>query len=469
MPKPPKKQPNQTQLSFNLALRTSASDTDGEVSLDLSEGALLVEEDELNESEFEDEELDEEEEDWGFGRQQRYFTVSELTQYLETVLNEDPILGNTLVVKGELSNVKRSARGHIYFTLKDPEASVGGIIWASLAKRLAFDIEDGLEVYLTGQVEIYAPSGTYSIVAQSLEPVGVGSLQLAFQQTKERLEAEGLFLPEFKKSLPAFPERIGIITSSTGAVIHDMLRVIRRKNQQVDVLLHPVKVQGEGAAEEIAAAIRELNYPDYALDVLIVARGGGSFEDLFCFSDEQVVRAIFASDIPIITGIGHEPDYSLADAVADYSASTPTAAAEAAVPDTVQLAQILEGMRQDLANGIVGSLYFAEQQFDRAATALVDSFRARLDDTGHRLVNAQQNFEHESTRFFQALEQRLSVYAAELDAFSPLATLARGYAIARTPQGHVITSPQDVTKGDALTLILRDGQITCEVTHDKPC
>jgi exodeoxyribonuclease VII large subunit len=219
------------------------------------------------------------------------YTVVEVTRLIQSTFHEHPVLGRSIVVEGELSNVKRSSRGHIYFTLKDGEASIGGILWAGVANRLNFDLKDGQAVYLTGKLEIYGRSGTYSLVASKLEPVGVGALQLAFEQIKARLEAEGLFMEDFKKPLPDFPQRIGIVTSSTGAVIHDMLRVIRRKNSFLDVLLFPVKVQGEGAATEIANAITELNNPGYDLDALIVARGGGSFEDLFCFSEEAVVRA----------------------------------------------------------------------------------------------------------------------------------------------------------------------------------
>jgi exodeoxyribonuclease VII large subunit len=211
----------------------------------------------------------------------RFYTVSELTLQLKECLSDDPVLGNKLVVKAQLSNVKQSGRGHVYLTLKDEHAAMSAVIWASTAKAMAFELKDGLEVYATGDLEVYVPNGTYSLVIRKIEPVGVGSLQLAFEQIKARLDAEGLFDERYKQALPLFPLKLGIVTSPTGAVIHDMLRVIRRKNPNIDVLIAPAKVQGEGADQEIASAIMLLNQPQWGVEVIIVARGGGSFEDLF--------------------------------------------------------------------------------------------------------------------------------------------------------------------------------------------
>lgn len=394
-----------------------------------------------------------------------FLTVSELTERLDLLIQDDPLLGGLLTVKGEISNTKRSSRGHTYFTLKDSGAGINGILWAALSKALPFRLEDGQEVYLTGHLEIYAPSGTYSLVAKRIEPVGTGSLQLAFQQTRERLEAEGLFRPEYKRPLPEFPERIGIVTSGTGAVIHDMLRVIHRKNPYVNILVTPVKVQGTGACDEIASAIQELNHPTYALDLLMVARGGGSFEDLFCFSEEPVVRAIFDSKIPVITGIGHEPDFSLADAVADYSASTPTAAAERAVPDFDQIVAGLQLYKQRLLDEIFNRFIWHEQLFDGRATAFVEICKHTLEATEIRLEKLTDCFLHESGSYLQAIEQKLLQSAAELEALSPLSTLARGYALAARSTGTLITSAGQVQEGESICLKLRDGQLQCEVLH----
>lgn len=396
------------------------------------------------------------------------YSVSEVTEMMEDIFSGHPVLGESLIVQGELSNVKRSSRGHVYFTLRDEDAAIGGILWASTASRLNFDMEDGLEVYLTGRLEIYRPSGTYSIVGSKIEPVGIGALQLAFQQIKARLEAEGLFMDEFKKDLPEFPERIGIVTSATGAVIHDMLRVIRRKNPLIHVLLHPVKVQGEGAATEIAQAIRELNDPHYNLDLIIVGRGGGSFEDLFCFSEEPVVRAIFESEVPIVTGIGHEPDYSLADATADYSASTPTAAADWAVPDVQLLLEAHETRVRDLMENMAELILYCEQTLDHGATRLVELHESCLETCGARIGQKQERMVSQFELYFQRQSQKVAQAAATLDVYNPLTTLARGYGVAMDERQKVIRSVQQVQPGDAITLRLADGSLNCEVTGKQP-
>ena len=393
-----------------------------------------------------------------------FYTVSQVTNLLEGAINKHPVLGGNVVVRGELSNVKKSARGHIYYTLKDGHASLSGIVWASTAIRLKYDLDDGLEVFVTGKLEIYKPSGTYSIVSSKIEPVGVGALQLAFLQTKARLEAEGLFSEEFKQELPDFPLRIGIVTSNTGAVIHDMLRVIRRKNPLVDVLVAPAKVQGEGACNDIAGAITELNHPSYGLDLIIVARGGGSFEDLFCFSEEATVRAIFNSEVPIITGIGHEPDYSLADAVADYSAATPTGAAEWAVPDIADLREAHTERAQELLSGMMNMLLECEQRIDMGSTRLIEQFDFKLQALQQHVSRQQERFVAQGDLLLERQTQRITHWAASLDAFNPLKILARGYAIPAGPDGKTIHSVTQVQAGDALKLRLSDGVIETKIS-----
>lgn len=393
------------------------------------------------------------------------YTVAQITGLIEGVLDRDPVLGGLVTVRGELSNVKQSSRGHVYFTLRDEHAGINGILWASQFIRLPFDLEDGLEVYLTGKLEIYAPSGTYSLVTKKLEPVGLGPLQLAFQQIKARLEAEGLFLEEYKKEIPDFPERIGIVTSRTGAVIHDMLRVIRRKNPLAGVLLLPVKVQGEGAADEIAAAIRELNHPSYGIDIMIVGRGGGSFEDLFCFSEEAVVRAVFESRVPIITGIGHEPDYSLADAAADFSCSTPTAAAEHAVPDACALMEHVAYQSAMLMESMSDLILESEQTLDYHATRLLEQHQFLLEGVSNKLTRIQERLLSQGQMAFQRFAQETAARAGELHAFSPLATLSRGYAIATDDRGDIIKSIRQVKVGDTLTVSVPDGELPCQVIN----
>ncbi|MDH4379520.1 MAG: exodeoxyribonuclease VII large subunit [Vampirovibrionales bacterium] len=391
------------------------------------------------------------------------YTVSQLTQHLQGVLQDDPVLGQTVTVRGELSNHSPSSRGHVYFQLKDDSASLKAVVWSSVAARLPFNLQNGLDVYATGTVEVYAPSGSYSLVVKTLEPVGVGALQLAFQQLKERLDADGCFDPELKQPLPSFPWRLGIITAKTGAVIHDMLRVIRRKNPLVSVLLHPVSVQGVGAAQSIANAITELNRPEYGLDLLIVGRGGGSFEDLFCFSEEPVVRAIVASKVPIVAGIGHEPDFSLADAAADLSCSTPTAAAEAAVPDVVAMQQQFEAVGEYLARELQQRLNTDEQRLDAQADRLCEMVNRQVQIATHLLAQHQQTLTHVGEQLLNPYEHHLAQQVGELDGLSPLKTLARGYAVAQHPTGAVITSIHQLAPQETITLRFSDGGATASI------
>ncbi|MDX2085700.1 MAG: exodeoxyribonuclease VII large subunit [Candidatus Melainabacteria bacterium] len=382
--------------------------------------------------------------------QERY-TVSELTRLIQECLASDPVLGGTVTVQGELSNLKRSSRGHVYLTLKDEQSGLAGIVWASTAQKLPFDLEEGQEVYATGTLDIYAPSGSYSLVIKKLEPVGLGALQLAFMQLKAKLEADGLFRADRKRPLPEFPTRLGIVTSSTGAVIHDMLRVIRRKNPRLDVLLAPVPVQGAGAAASIAQAIARLSQPDTGVDVLIVARGGGSFEDLFCFSEEPVVRAIATCPVPVVTGIGHEPDFGLADAAADYSCATPTAAAEHVTPDIVAWQAWLEEARADLGHLLQRQLLQMEQHLDFQTTRLLERFQASLSALELRLTHQRQALTEGIDQHLLRSEQQLQRHAGMLDAYNPLAILARGYSIA-TP-----VSPADATITPSATIMPNEG------------
>ncbi len=398
----------------------------------------------------------------------KVYTVGELTRILKRVISKDPVLGDRIVLRGEVSNLKQSSRGHVYFSLKDDEASINGVIWASTVARLSFELEDGLEVFVTGSLDIYAPNGTYSIVTKKIEPVGMGALQLAYLQIKEKLEKEGLFDPAHKKPIPEFPRRIGIVTSRTGAVIHDMLRVIKRKNPMVNVLLAPVAVQGPGAALEIASAIEALNSPDLNLDLLIVGRGGGSFEDLFCFSEEPVVRAVFNSQVPIITGIGHEPDYALADAAADVSCSTPTAAAERAVPDYRQLVMEFYRQRENLLEQMAGTILLHEQAIDQRATRMIELFSHTLHEANHKLVSLRERLLGEGEKTIQRFEQHLAKAASELDAYNPLTTLARGYALASGPDGKMLRSIKQVKPQDKIRIMVSDGEIDAEVRDIQP-
>jgi exodeoxyribonuclease VII large subunit len=355
--------------------------------------------------------------------------------------------------------VKRSSRGHVYFTLKDESASLGGVLWASRATQLPFKLEDGQDVIATGQLEVYAPSGSYSLVTHSIEPAGVGALQMAFEQLKAKLTAEGLFDPARKRPVPDFPFRVGIITAATGAVIHDMLRVIQRKNPKVSVVLAPVPVQGEGAARAIAEALTALNDPVLALDVIILARGGGSFEDLFCFSEEAVVRAIVASRVPVIAGIGHEPDFGLADAAADFSASTPTAAADHAVGDLGEVEAFLEASLAHLPVLVKRSVSMAEQTLDILTERLQQATQLHVTQATHALTLLRQQLPAGMHQILQRENHRLASFSSELQALSPLATLARGYGVVVNERSKtVMTSIHQVRMDDRIRVRLSDGE-----------
>ena len=393
------------------------------------------------------------------------FSVGQITQYLQDLIEADNIVSENIVVRGELSNVRKASSGHYYITLKDETASISLIIWASTAKRFKFAIEDGLDVYATGKIEIYARQGSYSLICKSLEPVGVGGLQLAYEQLKKKLLAEGLFDEQYKKELPEYPKRLGIITAHTGAVIHDMLRVIRRKYPILDVLLYPVPVQGDYAAPAIMEAIQELNRPEYQLDVLIVARGGGSFEDLFCFSDERVVRAIFNSNLPIVTGVGHEPDFSLADAVADAYASTPTAAADLVVPDTEELLGVIMHYQTVLLHGIERVVHFAERALDDVLSALPQFLEKTVLMATHQLSQYVQILETITHHQLQNAMGHVRNLSGELDTLSPLKTMARGYAIVTDKvSGAGIIAIQQVEQNQTVYVHLVDGQLEATVT-----
>lgn len=399
------------------------------------------------------------------------YSVSTLTNLLNTTWKQHPVLGQKLLVEGEISNLKQSARGHVYFTLKDEGASISGVLWASTASKLKLTLEEGMAVIATGLVEIYAPSGNYSLVVSKLEPVGLGALQLAYQQLKETLEAEGLFEPSRKHPLPLFPLKIGLVTSSTGSVLHDMMRVIEAKNPALTVVLASAKVQGTNAATEIANAINALQEPSLGLEALIVARGGGSFEDLFCFSEEAVVRAIANSTIPVVTGIGHEPDFGLADAVADYSAQTPTAAAEYVVGDWYHWQETLQQTSNWLTETTQRTILLAEQQLDLHTTYLTDGLQQQVQYAQQVVEQFASQLTRESQQAIQWAEHTLHQHATELEAFSPLKVLNRGYAVLEKADNgvvHTVQHVQQVRVGDSLTARLATGKLLLRVEDCLP-
>ena len=379
------------------------------------------------------------------------YTVSQVNQYIKSLLDRDREL-TALYVRGEISNYKAYPSGHHYFSLKDGEGAIRCVMFKREAMSLRFRPENGMKVIAFGRVAVFPRDGQYQLYCTSLTPEGVGDLHLAFEQLKQKLYAEGLFDPAHKKPIPKFPKRIALITSSAGAAVRDMLRILGARWPMAEVFLLPVRVQGAEAPGEICAAITWANQHQVA-DLIITGRGGGSMEDLWAFNDENVARTIYHSAIPVISAVGHEPDVTIADFVADLRAATPSNAAELAVPDQGRLAQAmgrkLESARKDL---------------DRAARCralqdpmnYVDDKRMVLDYQREKLaagLNAALNRER----------QRFGQLASKLDALSPLKVLGRGYAIPRKADGGVVRSVTDVAPGDALKLRVADGEINCQV------
>jgi exodeoxyribonuclease VII large subunit len=386
------------------------------------------------------------------------YSVGELTAYLKRTLKVDPVLGGKLLVQAEVSNLKRSGRGHIYFTLKDETASINAVMWGSTVAKSKFQLEEGMDLIATGELDIYAPSGSYSLVVSKIEPVGIGALQLAYQQLKARFEEEGLFDLERKKMLPEFPFHIGIITAGTGAVIHDMMRVIRAKNPVVDVVFASVKVQGDGAAEEIASAVQALQAEDLNLEAIIVARGGGSFEDLFCFSEEPVVRAIAESRIPVVAGIGHEPDYGLADAAADYSAATPTMAADTLIPDAVQMAQLLVDSGQWMNDELTRQLLLSEERLGQLAETLQHRFLPLYERAELELTQQRRDLIQLTDHALHREAEHLNKQELELNAYNPAHILRRGYTMVQNPETNDVIHSADAIPAGDVGLVLRFAQ-----------
>lgn len=368
-------------------------------------------------------------------------------------------------VAGELSNVARPQSGHIYLTLKDEDAQLRGVIWRSAASRLKFDLQDGQEVACRGDIDVYPPRGSYQLIIRHIEPLGVGALQLALRQLQERLAAEGLFDPRHKKPLPRFPRRIAFVTSPTGAAIRDFLEVLRRHWRGVHVLAIPAKVQGEGAAEDIVRGIQAANALADPPDVLVVGRGGGSLEDLWCFNEEPVVRAIFASQVPVVSAVGHEIDVTLSDLVADVRALTPSEAAELVVPSEEDIRGGLDSARQRLAAALRARATEARSRLTVIAEHRV--FRRPFERV-HDLSRGLDELEVRAARALRYIVSRwrdhVGGLAGRLESLSPVAVLNRGYSVTqKADNGEVITDAGMLSVGDAINSRLARGQVVSRV------
>ena len=435
-----------------------------------------------------------------------YLSVSTLTKYLKLKFDKDPYL-ERVYLTGQVSNFRRRPN-HQYFSLKDEKAVIQATIWGGVYKKLGFDLEEGMKINVIGRVQLYEPSGSYSIIIEKAEPDGIGALAIQFEQLKKKLGEEGLFEERFKQALPQFPKKIGVVTSPSGAVIRDIITTVSRRFPGVEIILYPTKVQGEGASAEVAENIRRANERN-DLDVLIIGRGGGSIEDLWAFNEEVVVCAIFESHIPIISSVGHETDTTLADFVADRRAATPTAAAELATPVTkLDLLAHLQQQQNRLAAAMSNRLTYNRERLAKLSQSVIfrqperlyDSYLQKLDQLNLRLKQKIREYYNEEVQRARLLQHRLEALAplkqvqiyqervaqlerllrsnmavvydhkvAEVkrlsDALLMLDTsriVARGYAIVKKDE-QVLESIEKVNKRDQLTILMRDGQIEVEV------
>ena len=441
---------------------------------------------------------------------EKYLSVTTLTKYLKMKFDKDPYL-ERVYLTGQVSNFRKRPT-HQYFSLKDDRAVIQATIWSGIYQKLGFDLEEGMKINVVGRVQVYEPSGSYSIIIEKAEPDGVGALALQFEQLKKKLSEEGLFQDRFKQEIPQFAKKIGVVTSRSGAVIQDIITTVTRRFPGVEIILYPTKVQGEGAAEEIARNIARANERD-DLDVLIIGRGGGSIEDLWAFNEEIVVRAIFESRLPVISSVGHETDVTLSDFVADKRAATPTAAAELATPVTkLDLLTYLKNQERRMATAVQNTLSKKEKALKvlsqsiifRQPERLYDGYLQRLDqlqlrlkqsvnselvrqeqrvlELVHRLeqlssINKVHRYQDRLLQFEKLLRSQMAVvYDAKVaevkrlsEALLMLDTsriVARGYAIVKKEDA-VVSSAKDLKKTDQVTLLMRDGQVELEVKDVK--
>ena len=393
-------------------------------------------------------------------------SITQINEYIQGKMNADPML-TQVAVRGEISNYKCYPSGHHYFTLKDEASALKCVMFKGNAMGLRFRPANGMKVIALGRISVYPRDGAYQLYCTAMSVDGVGDLYAAFEQLKAKLASKGLFDPEKKKKLPKYPGTIGVVTSSAGAAVHDILRILRKRYPLAQVKLLPVRVQGVEAPDEIAAAIRYANAHRLA-DLLIVGRGGGSLEDLWAFNDERVAYAIYESEIPIISAVGHEPDVTIADYVADLRAATPSNGAELAVPDQEALLQNLDALNGAMAVALSRQLKLAAQRLDalaaspamRSPTAYLERKEKDLRLLKSRMISAQE-------RMISASNARFVSCVAKLDAMSPLKVLSRGYAMAQTGNGELLRSIHQVNPGDSILVNISDGTITASVLNTK--
>lgn len=391
--------------------------------------------------------------------------VSQLNGYIKRILQTDPLLGNVSVV-GEVSNLKFHGSGHVYFSMKDENSRLNCFLPSERVKDLRYQLSEGMEITASGYIYLYERGGSYSLNIRDIEVAGLGNLSLAFEELKKKLEAEGLFDQKHKKDIPFFPEKIAVVTSETGAAIRDILKIIKSKNNHVDVLIYPVLVQGPAAAGEIAEAIMRINEELPEVDTIIAGRGGGAMEDLWAFNEENVARSIFASRIPVISAVGHETDFTISDFVADRRAETPTAAAHIAVPDIQELKAYVLDLKETLRHSLESCLRYKETQLGALDFA---AFRRELES---RIVMEQMRLDNIKVENFHQIEvlideheKKIELLKASIQSLDPMAIMGRGYAAVTDRKGALIGSIDQLLPEDDVTLVLKDGQANCTVNQ----
>ena len=388
-------------------------------------------------------------------------SVTELNRYIKNKIAEDEVLSNVLV-KGEISNYKHHYTGHLYFTLKDENSLIKCIMFKSFAEKLKFEPRDGMKVMILGSISVFERDGVYQIYCKAMQEDGMGSLYKAYEELKAKLEKEGLFAKEHKKQIPMFPKCIGVLTSNTGAVIRDIINVSTRRNPNVYIKLLPVPVQGEGAAEKIVDAIKTMNEQKLA-DVIIVARGGGSLEDLWPFNEEIVARAIYDSELPVISAVGHETDFTIADFVADLRAPTPSAAAELAVPNIAELSMKLESYSNRFKQALKKKVEFMRLRYEKCMNSRVFKEPTQKINEKYMLIDMKiKSMENSILNIYNKNKTNMVKQISKLDALSPLKTLTRGYSIVEMG-GKAIKTVKDLKKDDEVDIRLIDGKAKAKV------
>ncbi len=397
---------------------------------------------------------------------QQILSITQISEYIRSKMERDELLCG-VAVRGEISNYKLYPSGHHYFTLKDESAALKCVMFKGNALRLRFRPENGMKVIAMGKISVYPRDGAYQLYCTALTVDGVGDLHAAFEQLKAKLGAQGLFDPEHKKPIPKYPGTIGIVTSSAGAAIHDMLRIIKKRYPLAHVKLLPVRVQGAEAPSEIAAAIRYANYHKLA-DLLIVGRGGGSIEDLWAFNDEQVAYAIYESHIPIISAVGHEPDITISDYVADLRAATPSNGAELAVPDQDSLRQILDTKSASLVTALFRQVKSARRHLQiLSASSCLQSPRSYLDQKKRGMLSLVERMTAAQEKNIGAKRRYYVALTAKLDAMSPLKVLSRGYSMVQISDGTLLRSVAQINPGNQISVQLTDGSFQATVAKIK--